>query len=119
MSASTLFVRTATGKSPGAESLKIVLDGIAAAERAGLHPVKINMVPIRGVNDDEIEDFAKLTLKGPAHIRFIEFMPIGDTEFWSEGKYLSSEEIKRPRRAHGPANSGKGPKERSCALFQG
>ncbi|MGO9378186.1 MAG: GTP 3',8-cyclase MoaA [Dissulfurispiraceae bacterium] len=74
--------------------LRIVLDGIAAAEHAGLHPVKINMVPIRGFNDDEIEDFARLTLKGPAHVRFIEFMPIGATEFWNESKYLSSEEIK-------------------------
>lgn len=74
--------------------LQVVLDGIVAAEQAGLHPVKINMVPMRGINDDEIEDFAKLTLKGPSHVRFIEFMPIGNTEFWNEGKYLSSEEIK-------------------------
>lgn len=74
--------------------LKTVLNGISEAESVGLNPVKINMVPIRGFNDDEIEDFAKMTLKGPAQVRFIEFMPIGATEFWNEGKYLSSEEIK-------------------------
>ncbi|MEW6003274.1 MAG: radical SAM protein, partial [Nitrospirota bacterium] len=42
--------------------VNVVLDGIAAAERAGLLPIKINMVPIRGLNDDEIEEFAKITL---------------------------------------------------------
>jgi GTP 3',8-cyclase len=74
--------------------IKTALDGIAAAERSGLFPVKINMVPIRGLNDDEIEDFARLTIDGPRHIRFIEYMPIGATDFWSEDKYIPSDEIK-------------------------
>ncbi len=75
--------------------LRKALAGIDAAERAGLHPIKINMVPIRGFNEDEIEDFAKMTLLNPIHVRFIEFMPIGATEFWNEEKYLSTDEIKR------------------------
>ena len=42
-----------------------------AAERAGLAPIKINVVPMRGINDDEIVDFARLTLDHPWHVRFI------------------------------------------------
>jgi GTP 3',8-cyclase len=74
--------------------LALALDGIAAAEKAGLNPVKINMVPVRGLNEDEIEDFARLTLNGPAHVRFIEYMPIGATQFWSEDKYIPTDIIK-------------------------
>jgi cyclic pyranopterin phosphate synthase len=56
-------------------------DPIAAAEsaeRAGLSPIKINVVVMRGINDDEIEDFARLTLTHEWHVRFIELMPVGD-----------------------------------------
>src|SRR6185437_3281594 len=49
-----------------------------AAERAGLLPLKINVVVMRGINDDEIDDFARLTLEHPWHVRFIELMPVGD-----------------------------------------
>jgi cyclic pyranopterin phosphate synthase len=49
-----------------------------AAERAGLGPVKINVVVMRGINDDEIEAMARLTLEHPWHVRFIELMPVGD-----------------------------------------
>ncbi len=79
----------------GGGDINNVLEGIHEARQAGLSPVKINMVPIRGVNDDEIEVFAKLTMKTPLHVRFIEFMPIGASATWSEEKYISSEEIKR------------------------
>ena len=51
---------------------------LTAAERAGLTPVKVNVVVMRGINDDEVEDFARLTLDHPWHIRFIELMPVGD-----------------------------------------
>ncbi len=50
----------------------------SAATRAGLAPVKINVVVMRGVNDDEIVDFAALTRDNPWHVRFIELMPVGD-----------------------------------------
>jgi cyclic pyranopterin phosphate synthase len=71
-----------------------VLEGIHEAEKSGLTPVKINMVPIRGFNDDEIEEFAGLTMKKECHVRFIEFMPIGDREIWGHEKYISTDEIK-------------------------
>jgi cyclic pyranopterin phosphate synthase len=53
-----------------------VLKGIEAAARAGLTPVKINMVPMQGVNDDEIIDFARMTVEPGWHVRFIEMMPL-------------------------------------------
>lgn len=71
-----------------------VLRGIECAERVGLRPVRINMVPLRGLNDDEIEEFARITLKKSYQIRFIEFMPIGAKEMWSPEKYIPVEEIK-------------------------
>jgi len=52
-----------------------VLEGIEAARRAGLEPIKINTVVMRGINDDEILDFARMTYQDGWHIRFIELMP--------------------------------------------
>lgn len=75
-------------------SIDAVLRGIQEAENAGLFPVKINMVPVRGFNDDEIRHFARLTIEKPCHVRFIEFMPIGAKDAWSREKYISTEEIK-------------------------
>lgn len=54
------------------------LEGIAAAERAGFSPLKINTVLMRGVNDDEVCDFAAVTRERPWHVRFIELMPTED-----------------------------------------
>jgi len=56
--------------------LQQVLDGLEAARAVGLAPIKINMVPLKGFNDDEIVDFARLTLQRSCDIRFIEFMPV-------------------------------------------
>ena len=62
--------------------LKSVLEGIEAANEAGFDPVKINTVVMRGINDDEILDFAKMTYKDGWHVRFIELMPFkGVAEF--------------------------------------
>jgi cyclic pyranopterin phosphate synthase len=62
--------------------LKDVLDGIEAAKEAGFNPVKINTVVMRGVNDDEILDFARMTYDTGCHVRFIELMPFkGMAEF--------------------------------------
>lgn len=62
--------------------LKDVLEGIEAAKEAGFQPVKINTVVMRGINDDEILDFAKMTYEEGWHIRFIELMPFkGVAEF--------------------------------------
>ncbi len=54
-----------------------------------MHPVKINVVVIKGFNDDELLDFADLAYNLPVHIRFIEFMPIGDLDFHTPDKSLS------------------------------
>jgi cyclic pyranopterin phosphate synthase len=70
-----------------------VWEAVAEAERVGLFPVKINMVPVRGVNDDEVSRFAALTLYKDVHVRFIEFMPIGNRETWKPDAYLSKDEI--------------------------
>ena len=59
----------------GKDRLAEVLSGIDAAEAAGLAPIKINTVVMRGVNDDEISDLAALTFEKPFHVRFIELMP--------------------------------------------
>lgn len=75
-------------------SLEAVLKGIDRAEKAGLKPIRINMVPIRGFNDGEIEEFAKITLRKSYQVRFIEFMPIGARELWSKEKYIPVNEIK-------------------------
>ncbi len=59
--------------------LQDTLKGIEAARKAGLNPVKINMVPMQGVNDDEIVDFARMTIEPGWHVRFIELMPLNRT----------------------------------------
>jgi len=55
------------------------LRGLESAREAGLNPVKINVVPMQGVNDDEIRDFARMTLEEGWHVRFIELMPLKGT----------------------------------------
>ena len=74
--------------------LSDVWEGIKISEELGFSPIKINMVPIRGFNDDEIKEFAALTFDKPHHIRFIEFMPTGAKEIWSRDKCISVQEIK-------------------------
>ena len=68
--------------------------GIEESMRVGLDPIKINMVAIRGVNDDEIEAFARLTLRFPLTIRYIEYMPSGNGEEWKENDILTIPQIK-------------------------
>ncbi len=83
------------GKITRGGSLDAVLRGIAEAERAGLRPIKINMVPIRGVNDTEVIEFANLTFNSDYHVRFIEFMPSGNNDYWSPDKYITTDELKK------------------------
>jgi cyclic pyranopterin phosphate synthase len=65
----------------------------AAAEGAGLGPIKINVVVMRGVNDDEVVDFARLTLDRPWHVRFIELMPVGELRELTWDHVVPSDEI--------------------------
>ncbi len=62
-------------KITGRDLLYRVLEGIQLAEKTGFNPIKINTVVMRGINDDEIENLARLTIGKPYHVRFIELMP--------------------------------------------
>jgi cyclic pyranopterin phosphate synthase len=83
------------------EGLGQVLAGLAAAEAAGLAPVKVNVIPLRGVNDDELLDFARLTLDHPWEVRFIEFMPISPDLEYSSADGVSMAEVERQLRTLG------------------
>lgn len=79
----------------GGGDLAEVLDGLMAAKNAGLAPVKINMVAMRGVNDDEFEDMAGFCLEHDFTLRFIELMPMGSTGRASSAQYLDLQEVRR------------------------
>jgi cyclic pyranopterin phosphate synthase len=64
-----------------------------AAQRAGLGPIKLNVVVMRGVNDDEVVDFARLTLEHSWHVRFIELMPVGSLEPLTDEHVVPSDEV--------------------------
>lgn len=93
--------------------IELVLRSIGVAEKEGLAPVKINMVPIRGVNDDEILSFARLTFENDYHIRFIEFMPATCSGLWKKEKCVNSVDVLQRISALGELEQlefrGKGP----------
>ena len=74
-------------------ALDQVLDGIDAAVEAGFAPVKVNCVLVRGVNDDEIVDFATFGRERGVTIRFIEFMPLDAEQGWTPGTVVPSREV--------------------------
>ncbi|MEW6547013.1 MAG: GTP 3',8-cyclase MoaA [Bacillota bacterium] len=76
--------------------------GIMAALREGLVPVKVNVVLMAGINDDEVEDFARLTREYPLWVRFIEIMPLGENGLGQERRYLPAETIWPRLQALGP-----------------
>jgi len=69
------------------------LAAATAAQEAGLAPIKLNVVVMRGINDDELLDFARLTLDHPWHVRFIELMPVGEMAMLSDAHVVSSDEV--------------------------
>lgn len=71
-----------------------VWEGIQAAYRVGFDPLKLNVVVIPGINDGEVEELAALTLDRNWHIRFIEFMPIGNFELFADKAWIASEELR-------------------------
>jgi cyclic pyranopterin phosphate synthase len=73
--------------------LETVLDGIRAAEEAGLVPLKINAVVVRGYNDGDVADLAALTLEHPRQVRFIEMMPFGEVARFAKDGVVSQKEI--------------------------
>lgn len=66
-----------------------VLKSIEAAYAVGLSPIKLNVVLMKGLNDDEIEDFLQMTIDRPIQVRFIEYMPIGHQDDTWKSRYLS------------------------------
>jgi len=75
------------------DELDKVLEGIDAAVNAGLAPVKINCVVMRGVNDDEIVDFARFGRERGVTVRFIEFMPLDAQGEWTNEQVVTKAEI--------------------------
>ncbi len=91
-------------KITGFDGLEKVLESIETARKMGFHPIKINMVPLKGFNDDEIQAFAKLSFQYPYHIRFIEYMPLrvagGDLSLHHLPTALIKAEISRLGKLH-------------------
>jgi cyclic pyranopterin phosphate synthase len=95
------------------DELPRVLDGIRAAVDAGFDPVKVNVVLVRGVNDDEVVDFARFGRDEGVQVRFIEFMPLDADDRWDRDAVVPSAEIvaaigaafpmERMTRGHEPA----------------
>lgn len=80
-----------------------------AAEDAGLSPIKINVVAMRGINDDELVDFARLTLDHPWHVRFIELMPVGEMAGLTWEHVVPAAELLDRISALGPLTASEGP----------
>jgi len=92
-----------------ADTLPKVLEGLEVAEALGLHPIKVNVVMVRGMNDDEIEDFAELTRRRPWHVRFIELMPTGSNLTLSAESFVSAGEVLERLRTLGSLEPARGP----------
>ena len=71
-----------------------VIDGLMTAKRAGFSPIKINMVIMKGINDDEVEDMIEFCIEHDFTLRFIETMPMGDTGRDAASHYLSLQDVK-------------------------
>jgi cyclic pyranopterin phosphate synthase len=92
--------------------------GIAAARAAGLTPIKFNVVVVRGLNDDEVTDFAERTLTDGWHVRFIELMPIGANVHWAGNGTVPITEVRaRIEGELGPLHPVHGPKGNGPARY--
>ena len=75
------------------DNLDQVLNGIEIAKSVGFDPVKVNMVVMKGVNDDEVLDFVSYGRTNGVIVRFIEFMPLDASEGWTTGQVVKQEQI--------------------------
>jgi GTP 3',8-cyclase len=82
-------------KMTGVDVLDKVLAGIKAAKEAGLEPIKINAVIVRGHNEDEVADFADFAREHDVKMRFIEYMPLDSGHDWSRSDVVSGKEIRQ------------------------
>ncbi|MBI5970388.1 MAG: GTP 3',8-cyclase MoaA [Deltaproteobacteria bacterium] len=91
------------------DDLDRVQGGLEESLKAGLNPVKINMVVIKGFNEDEVLDFALLSKTKPYHVRFIEYMPFDAEAGWQKDKCLSVNTMREIIEAHaGPLEPVRG-----------
>jgi cyclic pyranopterin phosphate synthase len=104
----------AIARRPG---LQRVLDGIDAAFAAGLGPIKLNCVVMRGQNDDEVEAFAEMTRDRAVAVRFIEVMPVHENVDGHVSQYISASEILDRIRAIGDLRPVDGPKGNGPARY--
>jgi cyclic pyranopterin phosphate synthase len=88
-----------------------------AATDAGLAPVKLNVVVMRGINDDEIADFARLTLDNPWHVRFIELMPVGEMRDLTWEHVVPSDEVLARVSDIGALSANGGPRGNGPATY--
>ena len=98
-----------------------VLRGIRKVREIGFAPIKINIVAIKGFNDDEILDFARLTLANPYQIRFIELMPLGTAGAENNGRYLANSVIRERIETLGtlePVNGGRSKTEGPARIYR-
>jgi cyclic pyranopterin phosphate synthase len=86
--------RTKFERITGLDLFDQVWQGIEMALGMGFHPIKLNIVALKGINDDELTDMARLSFDYPLHIRFIEYMPMGESQI-GNGPLLLAPEIKR------------------------
>lgn len=86
-----------------------LVNAATAAQAAGIAPIKINVVVMRGINDDEIVEFAALTRDHPWHVRFIELMPVGDLRELTWEHVVPSDEVLSRIGALGALTSVEGP----------
>ncbi len=82
---------------------------VRAAIEADLAPVKLNVVVMRGINDDEVVDFARITLELPVHVRFIELMPVGEMAHLTNEHVVPSDEVLARVATLGPLAPADGP----------
>ncbi|WP_022664570.1 GTP 3',8-cyclase MoaA [Desulfospira joergensenii] len=85
----------------GRDRFNNVWNAVLAAHEAGMEPIKINAVALRGINDGEIPKLAGLTLKYPFHVRFIEYMPMGKSDVENGHQILTDEIREKIESAHG------------------
>lgn len=79
----------------GADLFDTVWRGIMQAAEMGLRPIKINVVVMKGFNDDELEEMAQLSMRFPFHVRFIEYMPIGTDPLQARNHFLPISEMRK------------------------
>lgn len=98
-------------------SFGAIMDGLSAAAEVGFEPIKVNTVILRGRNDDELEDFARITREQPWHIRFIEVMPVGENLDVSTSEFVSAFEMLNRLRQLGDLRPVAGPAGNGPATY--